>query len=209
MLTDARQQRDGVPRVAWASRPPYSASRGIHPDVSCVRNACDHRRGATRDARHGRRDARATRGMPARFLSAHLCENSKSPQRVLSFQSAELGMHLIQVERVTMTEVCFRGTRREVGTPNACHGQSCARSGSFLRQNYLSKVHAHICGFSESAGDMIGAFSGVLDRSFFIPGAPRKKSPRRAVSPCLESKLHGHSAPCIGGIGGAAQPNPT
>ena len=67
-------KRDGVHRVAWASRPPYCASRAIHSDTAGEPNAWDPPPGAARDARHGRRDAYPTRDMPSRSLSGYLCE---------------------------------------------------------------------------------------------------------------------------------------
>ena len=64
----------GLSASARASRPPYSASRGIHSNVAGVRNAWDHPPGAARDARHGRRDAHPTRDTPSRYLSVYLCK---------------------------------------------------------------------------------------------------------------------------------------
>ena len=57
----------GVPPVGWASRLPYFASRGIHPDTEGNRIAWGRPRGAARDARHGRRDANPTRSTPLCF----------------------------------------------------------------------------------------------------------------------------------------------
>ena len=56
----------GVHRVGWASRLPYFASRGIHPCVERNSFALGCPPGATRDARHGRRDAHPTRCTPSR-----------------------------------------------------------------------------------------------------------------------------------------------
>ena len=54
-----------------------------------------------------------------------------------SGQSCDLGMHLTQVERATMTEVRFQGKWGEVGAFEARHGQSCACTGFFLPKSYL------------------------------------------------------------------------
>ena len=54
---------NGMPRVGWASRLPYFASRGIHSGTQGNQNARGHPPGAARDALHGRRDAHPTRDM--------------------------------------------------------------------------------------------------------------------------------------------------
>ena len=64
----------GGPRVGWASRLPYFASRGIHSDTQGVRKACERPPGAARDAQHGRRDAHPTRNTPSRSQSGYLCK---------------------------------------------------------------------------------------------------------------------------------------
>ena len=68
-LTPRMKKPSGVPRVARASRLPYFASRGIHPDTQGNLVAGGRPPGAARDARHGRRDARATQDSPSRSQS--------------------------------------------------------------------------------------------------------------------------------------------
>jgi filamentous hemagglutinin len=60
----------GVPRVGWAARLPYSASRGIHSYTDHEWTACGRPPGATQDASHGRRDAHPTQGTLFRFCAA-------------------------------------------------------------------------------------------------------------------------------------------
>jgi len=70
-----RTKRSDVSWVGQASRLPYSASRGIHPDVKRGCIACGRSPGAARDARHGRRDAHPTQTPPLCFITRlHNCE---------------------------------------------------------------------------------------------------------------------------------------
>ena len=78
-----------MPRVGWASRLPYFASRGIHTDTEGILNACDHPPGAARAAQHGRRAAHPTRDTPSRSRSGYLCERGSERVSKISFQRRE------------------------------------------------------------------------------------------------------------------------